>query len=360
MKASATDANLHSYSTICTYLEHLMARAEVFVSQVNYLPAELLFERVCFEACSLVRTRTGELVDVSAKSKDGINRVCKLIALSSYRLCEFRSDSLLSTALTTPPAPQAKRMVPADLLRLETATINPKQMNEATSEIFDDPPPGPTPPANLTTPATSATPVTPVTPTSTTTPASPPTPTVVPNQTGSHEESKQIGGSPDPRQITETLLQHQATTLHVPRTTRLDPKLARELAITSGLLALRLPCATPVPEWNIRLEIMLLRLFAERNDDLYAAYCIRRIQGACCVVWKEAKQKGKAKLPQWQALGDLCADLLKPVQRGSNKETLLAVADRCQQVVTALWGPRLKPKKGYTGLIWTFRWAAPP
>ncbi|KAI1620081.1 hypothetical protein EDD37DRAFT_570162 [Exophiala viscosa] len=327
MKASNTDANLHSYSAICAYLEQIMAHADVCVSQANYLGAELLYERVCFEACSLVRTRTGELVDVSSKTKDGINRVCKLIALSSYRLCELRGDSLQRIALTSAPAVQAERKVSADHPPVKSATINPKQTDEGTSEVFNDLPTMPTPPADPLLPARSATP--------------------------------QNGGGPDPNHVTETLLQQQASSTCAPTTTRLEPRLARELAITSGLLALRLPCATPLPEWNIRLEIMLLRLFAERDDVLNAAYSIRRLQGTCSIFWKEAKEKGKAKSPQWQALGDLSADLLKPIQRGTNKETLLAVADRCQQVVTALLGPRLKPKKGYTGLIWTFRWAPP-
>ncbi|KIV87827.1 hypothetical protein PV11_03347 [Exophiala sideris] len=345
--ASSTDANLHAYSAICAYLEQIMAHADVCVSQANYLGAELLYERVCFEASSMVRTRTGELVDVSAKSNHGINRVCKLIALSSYRLCELRSDSLTRIALPPAPVLHPMRKVSMDY---------PKQVGEGTSVLFGNLPLRLELPANPTTPTTPATAGTPVTPI---TPTSPSIPNVDPEQKSNHEESidKQSRDSPDPHHITETLLRHQATISHVPRTTRLEPKLARELAITSGLLALRLPCATPLPEWNIRLEIMLLRLFAERNDALNGAYSIRRIRGNCDIAWKEAKEKGKAMLPQWQALADLSADLLKPVQRGSNKETLFEVADRCQRVVTALWGPRLKPKKGYTGLIWTFRWA---
>ena len=103
LAASVKEPNLHLYRVICDYLERILLQGEICVDQGNFVSGELSFERVCYEACSLVRTRTSALVDVSSRSKDGINRICKLIAVSAYRLCELRSGSLAQLILKRQP-----------------------------------------------------------------------------------------------------------------------------------------------------------------------------------------------------------------------------------------------------------------
>ncbi|KEF55818.1 uncharacterized protein A1O9_08569, partial [Exophiala aquamarina CBS 119918] len=262
LSASQDDVNLYNYNLICGLLESFMLRAETCINKRSFLKAELLLERVNFEACSMIRTRTAELVDVSDKSKEGINRVCKLIAISAYRLCELRSGSL--------------------------ARILAKNKEQASP---------------------------------------------------SGEQSPSIG-----------------------KTTRIQSEaLAHELAVSNGLLALRLPCASPLHEWSIRVDIMLLRLFAERKDISYAVWAIRRIKENCSLLWKDAKSKQKLvqKIstkppPKYQALGDLVTYLETALKPSPALLCLPTIADKCEEIVTEIWGERLTPKKGYIGLIWTF------
>jgi hypothetical protein len=328
VSASKAEPNLHAYSATCAYLEQLMLQADLCVQQTTFLSAELLYERVCYEASSIVRTRTSELVDVSAKSKEGINRVCKLIAVSAYRLCELRSGSL-------------KRPIPKDVQsRLPkdkpVGEVQEGEDHSANQQDDKDEQNG----QKTSSPVTSD-------------------PVMKGDQ--QQERNKQRYWKETSYALVDKSAKpvvHARSKTHcVRKTTRLAPLLAQELAITSGLLALRLPCATSLPEWNIRLHIMLLRLFAERNDVANAVSSIRRIHGNCNIVWKEAKAKNKTG-EQWQALGNLTTELMGELQSGAPRGCFFKAADRCQQVVNALWGDRLTPKKGYVGLIWTFRWAA--
>lgn len=263
--ASHEDVNLYNYNLICGWLERLLLRAEACIDKASFQDAESHLERVNFEACSMIRTRTAELVDVSDTLKEGINRICKLIAISAYRLCELRSGSL--------------------------ARIIAKNRERMPAGVHGPPP--------------------------------------------------------------------------LEQTTRIQSKsLAQELAVSNGLLALRLPCASPLHEWSIRVDLMLLRLFAERQDVSYAIWAIRRIKENCTLLWKDAKskqkltQKVKAKnMSNFQALGDLVTFLESALKPGPAHICLPAVADKCEEVITDIWGDRLTVKKGYIGLIWTFRWA---
>lgn len=94
--ASLAAPNVYTYNAVCAYLEQLLAGAEKDIEAGSYTSAETLHELVCYQACSIVRTRTGKLVDVSTKSSEGINRVCKLIAISAFRLCELRSGAVMN------------------------------------------------------------------------------------------------------------------------------------------------------------------------------------------------------------------------------------------------------------------------
>ncbi len=328
-EASKIEPNVHLYTSICSYLEQVMLQADLCVEKANFLSAELLYERVCYEASSIVRTRTSELVDVSRKSKDGINRICKLIAVSAFRLCELRSGSkayLPSQLLQQVPS---KDKLPGGLIGRESPALD-QNMGAVTSEET----------VRSSLHATSDRDT---------------------KDDATDDNTKHLDGTlaplGDPEKTVEMAHVDGRSPPSFPRTTRLEPQLARELAITSGLLALRLPCATPLSEWNIRLDIMLLRLFAERNDVGNAEYTVRRILGNFSIVWKEAKAKSKMGR-QWQALGTLVAFLTNEMQPSAPRTSFFRTADRCQQVVTGLWGERLAPRKGYIGLIWTFRWAA--
>lgn len=333
VKASKAEPNLHGYNVTCSYLEQLMLQAELSVQQTNFLNAELLYERVCYEASSVVRTRTSELVDVSSKTKEGINRVCKLIAVSAYRLCELRSGSL---QLIGP-----RLFVSKGLQGVLNQDKTAEQVQEAEiRSANDDKDIDERDPTQETT--------------------SPGTSDPVMKEAQPHDPNEQIEwkSTPCPKmeKAAKIVVNERSNPRFARKTTRLAPQLARELAISSGLLALRLPCAAPLPEWNIRLDIMLLRLFAERNDIPNAVCSIRRIHTNCAIVWKEVKAKNKTG-PCWQALGNLTADLAKTRHLGG-PPACLKIAERCQRVVSALWGDRLRPRKSYIGLIWTFRWAA--
>jgi hypothetical protein len=328
--ASVKEHNVHLYRSICDYLERILLQGEICVDQGNFVSGELSFERVCYEACSLVRTRTSALVDVSSRSKDGINRICKLIAVSAYRLCELRSGSLAQLILKKKQSQQAKEE-PAEP-KLDDYCKNddiPKAEDSETSEdsasaVGDE----------ASSVASSAD-------------AQPAIKTI--------QESTRKESPEEPRSTPADTKPLKSPVL--PRTSRLEPPLARDLALTSGLLALRLPCASPVPEWNIRLDTMLLRLFAWRNDVSNAMWCIRRIHNNGSVVMNSVKQKHKANDKKWEPFNNLVQDLAQQLRPGAPKDCFLQTADRVEQVTISLWGERLIPKRGFNGLIWTFRWA---
>ncbi|OAL37054.1 hypothetical protein AYO20_03531 [Fonsecaea nubica] len=334
--ASKTEPNLHTYKAICAYLEQVLLQGEICVDQGNFVSGELIFERVCYEASSIVRTRTSKLVDVSSKSKDGINRVCKLIAVSAYRLCELRSGSLARLIAKRMQNLSAKGTAVAESKQRENCQVTEIPKEEDGQSTDDS--------ASATHEDSSS-----VTSTSETR-------TSISEETGEKPDDVSTVHPPDKTQ-TKTTLSTTSLTHSIPRTTRLEPQLAADLALTSGLLALRLPCASPVPEWNIRLDIMLLRLFAERDDFANAVWSIRRIHNNGTVELQSMKQKNKTGDKKWQALSDLVQDLAQQLRPGAGRGSFADVADQCQQVVTVLWGDRLIPKKGFNGLIWTFRWA---
>ena len=292
--ASVTEPNVYTYNAVCAYLEQLMASAERAIEARAYTRAETLHELVCYEACSIVRTRTGKLVDVSTKTKEGINRVCKLIAMSAFRLCEIRSGAIV-------------------LFRKFKTCLCVDDFG------FID-----TPKPLLDLPET---------------PAIPPACPLHWPEFPSHR--------PSPAQPIKT--------------TRLHRDEAIDHAILSALLALRLPCATPVPEWNVRLNHMLLYLFNLKGDKENAKSCIRRLHQTCSALWKDASAKGKTG-GKWTDLEILVADLKdtmdKNIKGGKNRAAVYQrLVEEMQDMVRKLWGERLTPRKGYIGLIWTFRWA---
>ncbi|KIX08656.1 uncharacterized protein Z518_03313 [Rhinocladiella mackenziei CBS 650.93] len=323
------EPNVHTYNSICTYLEQLMLQADVCIEKGDFFSAERLYERVCYESSSIVRTRTSKLVDVSSKSKEGINRVCKLIALSAYRLCELRSGSLallLSKTIEEMFA-KGKKKASCEAKRAENCSPDQASADERSE------------PVEASSSATANEHL-----------------NVEHIEQNTTQSGDEMAVSPGERNAAKAVMLRPASASYTPRTTRLEPSLAQELAITSGLLALRLPCACPVSEWYARLNIMLLRLFAERNDVTYAVSCIRQIQNYCNIVLKDAKTKNQ-KDPKWQALESLVTDLTYQLKPGAPRRCFLETADRCQEVIKSLWGPRLNVQKDYVGLIWTFRWA---
>lgn len=336
--ASHRESNLHLYRTICDYLERIIHQAEVCVDQGNFINGELSFERVCYEACSLVRTRTGALVDVSSRSKDGINRICKLIAVSAFRLCELRSGSLAHLILKKQQAQQAKERAATQPKPFDNVVMTETLKDQQEAENVDD--------AVSTTTTEDASSVksdrsvqSSITEASTR--SVPDTPT---------KSKPEMPHNP-------SLVFNTSKSPVLPRTSRLEIPLARDLALTSGLLALRLPCASPIPEWNIRLDTMLLRLFAWRKDVYNSLWCIRRIHNNGLAIMNGIKQKNKAGDKKWEPFTKMMEELAQQLKPGEAKVCFLDTADKVEQVVTALWGERLVPKKGFNGLIWTFRWA---
>ncbi|KAJ9613571.1 hypothetical protein H2200_003513 [Cladophialophora chaetospira] len=338
LTAGKKEPNLHLYRQICESLERVMLQGEVCVDQGHFVAGEQLFERVCYEACALVRTRTSALVDVSSRSKDGINRVCKLIAISAFRLCELRSGSLAQLIVKK----QQKR---AKHQESEKASTEPEACDgcrrmerpkDEDGEHSDDSSSTVTGDNSSVSPSddgrSSVTSVESIREFS------------VESET-KKPQTAPIGSSDLPKPSV------------LPKTTRLDTPLAEDLALTSGLLALRLPCASPVPEWNIRLDIMLLRLFARRSDTSNAVWCIRRIHGNGTAVINNMKQKNKANDKRWEPFNELMHDLGQQLRPGAPRDCFFHTAERVEQVIVSLWGERLIPKKGFNGLIWTFRWA---
>ena len=290
--ASVAEPNVYTYNAVCAYLEQLMASAERAIEAKAYTRAETLHELVCYEACSIVRTRTGKLVDVSTKTKEGINRVCKLIAMSAFRLCEIRSGAIV-------------------LFREFRACVCVDGFIDKLKPLLELPD----------------------------TPAIPPA---------------------CPLHWPESLEKRCSPAKPI-RTTRLDRDEAIDHAILSALLALRLPCATPVPEWSVRLNQMLLYLFNLKGDKENAKSCVRRLYQTCSALGKDASAKGKTG-GKWTDLEILVADLKdtmdKDIKGGKNRAAVhQRLVEETQDLVRKLWGERLTPRKGYIGLIWTFRWA---
>jgi hypothetical protein len=269
-----------------------MASAEKAIDSGAYTRAETLHEMVCYQACSIVRTRTGKLVDVSTKTKDGINRVCKLIAISAFRLCELRSGAIVHFKLL-PSCVCVKSAMEIKKLNPDTSVVA-RWQKSLSCPLHRTEPGGPTP-------------------------------------------QKAI------------------------RTTRLEGEEAIDNAILNALLALRLPCATPVPEWNIRLNQMLLYLFNLKNDRPNAMGCIRRLQQTCQIVSKDAGAKSKSggKWTDLEILVGVLKEAMDKEIKGAKKRKSVhdRLVEETQDVVRKIWGERLTPKKGYVGLIWTFRWA---
>ena len=306
-------SNILSYSMICGTLDSLLHHAELLVNRQSYHAAEAHYERVCYAACSVVRTRTAKLVDVSAKMPDGINRICKLIAISAFRLCELRSGAIstfrhLRRSQTNNAGEEAPQ------------TRNPSldlsddgQMQQLEAKI-----------SSKTTKTKRTT-----------------------------DSAKKVTS----RRLAEVQLE---ASLMV-STTRLEHTEATEHAIVSGLLALRLPCACPVTEWNIRTSEMLIVLFGNRKDDESALHCVKRLQQNYGVILKEARAKGKKHRADY--VEALLRDIHDCIAQDSLKTSLerartyMEVLGHSHEVTRKLWGERLVPKPGYTGLIWTFRWA---
>lgn len=365
-KASKKEPNLHLYKAICDYLERLLWQGEVYVDQGNFCAGELSFERVCYEACSLVRTRTSALVDVSSRSKDGINRICKLIAVSAFRLCELRSGSLAQLILKKQQKQQVKNKenetgpktsgVCGTAPTVSTACKGCQEVKLSTgvsAEHIDDVSSNVPEDTTSTSTADSASTPTGDSPLISSSGKRPPNVTETISKNLQHTSTVDSGkpqlalASPAKMPIVPTL----------PRTSRLEPPLARDLALTSGLLALRLPCASPVPEWNMRLDIMLLRLFATKTDASNAIWCMKRIHNNGNAVMNNLKQMHKTFDKKWEQFNEVMQDLSQQLKPGATKDCFFATADKVEQAVVLLWGERLIPKKGYTGLIWTFRWA---
>ncbi|RMZ87415.1 hypothetical protein DV736_g5359, partial [Chaetothyriales sp. CBS 134916] len=314
-KESVSKPNVYTYNTVCGFLEQVKDAADAAVDNGHYTRAEDLYELVSYEACSIVRTRTGKLVDVSTKTTNGINRVCKLVAISAFRLCELRSGAITAFKQYNKSA-------------LATPCGSPK--TEVTEEQALDIPPKqgtmPTPPD------------------------------AIRLKKPTHHQR-----TPAQTQTQMQIQTHPQSSKHPSSgTTRLKGVVAIEHAIMAGLLALRLPCATPIPEWNIRLNLMLLYLFTQYGDLTNALLCIRHLHTTCDALMDEARTKDKKGL-KWDclaalvnALSELTSRKIKDKER---KRQCQVLVEQGQDCVRRLWGERLQPKKSYTGLIWTFRWA---
>ena len=327
---SIKEPYVYTYYTICGYLEVFVSSADRAIEIGHYTKAETLFERVLFEASSLVRTRTAQLVYVSNKTKDGINRVCKLIAISAYRLCELRSGAIVAfkgygkptATAPSPSTPDANTSPVVDFFDAQATDQDNKSRFRAPLGQQRD--------LSL---------------------------------TGKLASDRIVAISePD---IAKHLRQphHLGSTV---QTTRLDSSEALPHALLSGLLALRLPCATSIPEWNVRLNLTLLYTFNRLGQDGNCYHCMLKLSNSFDKLLEEAQARNKQG-KKWDALRLLAADLIRLLvhkqtvsvkkKRKSTWAENQEMIERTQDVVRQLWGERLVVKKGYIGLIWTFRWA---
>ena len=299
------DINVATYNTVCLALEQRKEAADRAIVAGQYRHAETLYERICYEACSMVRTRTAKLVDVSDKTGEGINRICKLIAVSAYHLCELRSGSIkVFRKYRKPPVP--------------TPCASPS------SEMSED------------------------------------------QVLARSSSRKQFQHSPPAVRLDKLNMPTKLQSAWRPQaeedsqTTHLTGVMATEHAIMAGLLALRLPCATPTTEWYIRVYLMLLYLFIQYDDLDEALRCIRNLYKYCSSLLNSAKENKKAgtKWDHLQALVYVLEDQVNLRKRARlRKQDYQKVVELTQDCVRRLWGERLNPKPGYKNLIWTFRWA---
>lgn len=310
VSARPDEDNVHSYNSVCASLELQLREADANVSRERYFAAEADYERICYEACSVVRTRTAKLVDVSAKMPDGINRICKLIAISAYRLCELRSGAILEFRGLRRPI---SRQQSDDGNQSRNSSVDlgdPLQRHDLD--------------ISLTSKRREA-------------------PHVI-EQAVASRHTQQMSTS------TKTV------------TTRLEGSEAVDNALMNALLASRLPCAAPIAEWNIRLNEMLLVLFERRNNHEHAYGCMRRLQQNYDHVLKDVRAKGrKTKVDYLEALSKNlhgCIVMARSTDAAERSKAYRLALTHSHEVVAKLWGgDRLVPKSGYTGLIWTFRWA---
>lgn len=368
--ASRAEPNVYSYNKACSYLEEVLLQADQCVDQARFLSAELLYERVCYEAAGIIRTRTSALAEVSAHSNRRINRVCKLISVSAYRLCELRSGMLswvlakeleiVITALRT-----TKEKVPDNtlkdaidhLIRGWSAKLEPHKR-----ELND-----PADPASATPEHEQPD----LAPSEHGAEPEQPSPTTLAKEGWSTSTCEDEWLDERMKHTAATYGQFSnnggeaslAATLVIPNsarliTTRLEPKIAHDLAIQDGLLALRLPCACEQVEWSLRMEIMLLRLFTYRNDDDMAIDCICRMLMTVDQMWDEAKENGcDTKGRRWVKLKKfqdrLEVQTLPTCLR--RRRDFFYTAEMAQDLVADFYGERLRPQKGFKGLVWSFR-----
>ncbi|EHY53209.1 hypothetical protein HRR83_005945 [Exophiala dermatitidis] len=327
--------NVYVYHAICNSLEQVMSQAEQCLAQCNFLQAELLYERVHYEACGYVRSRAYRLVEVSQRSGFGINHIYKLIAFSAFRLCELRSGALTQSV---------SRRLKGLTMALEAVNIDDtgsqhndstgtgKKQEESRPSIAQGEKCADSKPYE--------------------------------EKTQQAAEACTQAGESSKSTVSTSASRHAQQTM---ATTRLDPALAKELALNHGILALQMPCVAPVIEWTTRLTAILLRLCAERGDWRHARTCILHMFQHVALLFKQAEdnehrlRSGATANPsldrKLKALYSLNVDLaLAVVADWSEQRVLLEVADRARKAIVVLWGTRLKYAQGLgvNGLIWNF------
>jgi hypothetical protein len=302
--SSARISRMLSYDTQCAFLEHQIEKGMCFLKRQDYIAAEMLFERACYEGCSMIRTRTSKLIDVSTQAKDGINRICKVVAISAYRLCELRSGAIASFR----HLPRLKRTA-------------------ACREAL-----------------------------------------VVTNGTKVPDLERPCWCT---RNTCGGMTQHQSTqeTPVSKKTTRLDPVQATNHALYSGLLALRLPCATFVSEWNMRILNMLLDQFCSRDPSVAkskwddALWALNRLIQTIENASRELHLSEPAtKVKMFKVVLEEAMTTRRTFKNMSDSDAVRmqyvkALVACVQDLVRNVYGEDLVVKKGFKGLIWTVRWA---
>jgi hypothetical protein len=153
------------------------------------------------------------------------------------------------------------------------------------------------------------------------------------------------------------------------KTTRLDPVQARNHALYAGLLALRLPCATIVSEWNLRILTMLLDQFCDREPEVETKWdnCLwavnKLIQTMETVV---CESKNAAESATHLKMYEVVLEEAKTTRRSFKNMAdtdfvrtgyIKALVACVHSLVRLIYGENLVVKKGFRGLIWTVRWA---
>ncbi|KAL2429578.1 hypothetical protein ABEF95_007438 [Exophiala dermatitidis] len=252
-----------------------MVRAEQCLAHSNFMGVELLYERVHYEACGYIRSRAYRLVEVSQRSGFGTNHICKLIAFSAFRLCELRSG-----ALTQSISRQLNDLTVA--LAAVGMDDTGCQQNDGTSTDNKNQPKKEESETNGTSAGSSS-------------------------KLGHYDDKTRQAveacaqaGESTKSTVSNWAAHHAQQGLATVPTTRLDPALAKELALNHGILALRMPCVAPVIEWNSYSRQKLEALYS-LNVDL-----------ALAVVADYGEQMD-----------------------------LLEMADRARKAINALWGNRV-------------------